>query len=191
MYDDWDFLSIFSNKTRRDILKSLCDESSYALNISRQMRISSQAVNKQIDILESMGIISPVNMQSRIGPARKVYEPGGFSTIIIDYSRSFMGIKRMELTEIAGDKKTVDEMLSELKSVNNEINEMDKKRAALVSVKDSIIKSLKEKSSMMGEFHRNIINTYIETMDAKVTASYYGLPEAMVRKLINEFKNIG
>ncbi len=190
MYDDWDLLSIFANRTRRDILKALCDESSYALNISRQMRISSQAVNKQIDILEAMGIISPTLMQSKIGPARKIYEPTGFSTIIIDYARSFMDIKRLNIEYIEHDAKNTDKMLQDLKNINDEISELDKKRSELVSRKDSIIRMLKEKASMMTGFHRNIINTYIETMDARLTASYYGIPEPMVKKLIDEFSNI-
>ncbi|WP_175266638.1 ArsR family transcriptional regulator [Acidiplasma cupricumulans] len=53
MEDDlWTLLNILENNTRRELLKMLANYDSYALELSKAMGISQQAINKQLDILE-------------------------------------------------------------------------------------------------------------------------------------------
>ena len=79
------------NNTRREMLKTLANDDSYALELSKLIGVSQQAINKQLDLLEKLGLISSAGMKiSTIGPPRKVYKSSGFSTIIIDYSKNFM-----------------------------------------------------------------------------------------------------
>ncbi len=185
----WNILMALENNTRREMLKTLANYDSYALELSKMIGVSQQAINKQLDILEKLGFISTSgNMPSTIGPPRKVYRSMGFSTITIDYSRNFMEIKKSGINypdkDIDGNPMS---LISLLKSVNDEIESVDRRRSELVGNKDLIIEKLREKASEYDGFYRKVIYAYLEKLDFLEVADETGLPEEMVEKIIGKF----
>ena len=185
----WNILMALENNTRREMLKTLANYDSYALELSKMIGVSQQAINKQLDILEKLGFISTSgSIPSTIGPPRKVYKSMGFSTITIDYSRNFMGIKKSEINypEEAINGTSLN-LIAKLKSINDEIDIMDRKRSELVGKKDLIIEKLREKASEYDGFYRKVIYEYLEKLDFSEVADETGLPEEMVESIIGKF----
>ena len=186
----WEILMALENNTRREMLKTLANDDSYALELSKLIGVSQQAINKQLDLLEKLGLISSAGIKiSTIGPPRKVYKSSGFSTIIIDYSKNFMNIKKMDINydnecSISGNNS---ELLDELETTNRNIDEINRKRSELIKTKDEIIEKLKNNLSKYDEFYRKIITDYIETLDTGAVAVNTGLPEEIIRHIVSAF----
>jgi ArsR family transcriptional regulator len=185
----WSILMALDNSTRREMLKTLANYNSYGLELSRMIGVSQQAINKQLDILEKLGLISTNgSIPSTMGPPRKVYTSRGFSTIIIDYSKNFMKIKKMDIiyndTNLEGNNS---DLINNLKNLNGEIDKIDEKRNLMSSKKDEIIGELKERASEYDNFYRKIIYEYLETMDYSMVAANTGIPVDMVERIVNKF----
>ena len=186
----WEILMALENNTRREMLKTLANDDSYALELSKLIGVSQQAINKQLDLLEKLGLISSAGIKiSTIGPPRKVYKSSGFSTIIIDYSKNFMNIKKMDIKydnecNVSGNNS---ELLDDLETMNKNIAGIDKKRSELIKTKDEIIEKLKNNLSKYDEFYRKIITYYIETLDIEEVADNTGLPEEIIKHIISTF----
>ncbi len=185
----WNILMALENNTRREMLKTLANYDSYALELSKMIGVSQQAINKQLDILEKLGFISTNgSIPSTIGPPRKVYKSMGFSTITIDYSRNFMGIKKSEINYPGEDVNgTSLSLIGTLKSINDEIDSIDRKRSELVGKKDLIIEKLRERASEYDGFYRKVIYEYLEKLNFSEVADETGLPEEMVENIIGKF----
>lgn len=185
----WNILMALENNTRREMLKTLASYDSYALELSKMIGVSQQAINKQLDILEKLGFVSTSgSIPSTIGPPRKVYKSMGFSTITIDYSRNFMEIKKSEINypeeNINGTSLS---LIDTLKSINDEVERIDRKRSELVGKKDLIIEKLREKASEYDGFYRKVIYEYLEKLNFSEVADETGLPEQMVESIIGQF----
>ena len=188
------FIAALENSTRREILKRLIFDESYALEISRWIGVSQQAINKQLEMLERAKLISSVGIiPSTSGAPRKVYRPTGFSTLVIDYSRSFFEVKR---TDIDYDEETVREnhsdnrdLFIELSEVNSSIEELMKKRTELVKKKDAVISVLHQRiADVSGDnMTKNILIDYLETLDVKKVSQNTGIPEEIIAGIVNRF----
>lgn len=190
MNDDlWSILLALENNTRREMLKTLSNYDSYALELSRMVGVSQQAINKQLEILEKLGLISTDGcVPSIMGPPRKIYKSMGFSTIIIDYSKNFMSIKKMDFNYAKTDVEgTNSDLINEIKNLNRDIEEIDRTRNLMSAKKDAIIGKLKERAAGYDNFYRKIINEYLETMDVSIVGRNTGIPNEMVVKIIEKF----
>ncbi|AKA49626.1 hypothetical protein IX51_11510 [uncultured archaeon] len=194
--DDLDlFLTALENSTRREILKRLTLEESYALEISKWIGVSQQAINKQLDLLEKSRLISSAGlMPSNSGAPRKIYRPTNFSSIIIDYSRSFFEVKKYELDfdleeNRENESSTVKELIGELKDVNEKLDDIMKKRTELLSRKDSIIMNINSRIAREASDNllRAIISTFLETLDEEETADRLSMPPEVVKIVVSDF----
>ena len=191
-----DIISALLNSTRREILKMLTIDDSYALEMSRWLGVSQQAINKQLDMLEKAKLISSAGfVPSSAGASRKIYQPSGFSTITIDYSRNFFEIKRMGLEYGEEERKAPgldnSELLYDLARVNQNIDELMVKRTGLLNEKDEILESLHERVSQIAasRIERNILLGYLESLNLEVTASKLGIPVDFVKSVVSRFIN--
>lgn len=194
--DDLDlFLTALENSTRREILKRLTLEESYALEISRWIGVSQQAINKQLDLLEKARLIDPVGMiPSSSGAPRKIYRPTNFSSIIIDYSKSFFEVKKYELDfdrdEIRDvGRENVKDLVEDLKEVNSRLDDLMNERMLLLAKKDSIIMALNSRLSREGSDNllRGIISTFLETLDEDEVARRLSVPPEVVKIVVTDF----
>lgn len=194
--DDLDlFLSALENSTRREILKRLTLEESYALEISRWIGVSQQAINKQLEMLERARLISQAGMMpSSSGAPRKIYRPTNFSTIIIDYSRSFFEVKKYDLEEAREEngsdgQTSVKDLIKELKDVNRKLDKMMRERASLLSKKDSIIMRINGRmaAEASDNFLRTVVSTFLETLDEEEVAQRLSMPPDVIRIVVSDF----
>ena len=191
-----DIISALLNSTRREILKMLTIDDSYALEMSRWLGVSQQAINKQLEMLEKAKLISSAGLvPSSEGASRKIYRPSGFSTITIDYSRNFFEIKRMGLdySEREWETSKMDnrDLLEDLVRINRNIDDLMAKRTELLNEKDEILESLHERVSQRATspIERNILLSYLESMSTEETAVKLGIPVDFVRSVVSRFTN--
>ncbi len=189
------FLTALENNTRREILKRLIQEESYALEISKWLGVSQQAINKQLELLEKAQLISSAGLTpSNSGAPRKIYRPTNFSSIVIDYSRSFFEIKRYELDyeerEEAGDtEKTVKGLMQELKSVNEKLDGMMRERANLLARKDEIAQQINARIAREASDNllRSVISSFLETLNEDEVAQRLSISTEVVRIIVSDF----
>lgn len=188
-------LTALENSTRREILKRLTLEESYALEISRWIGVSQQAINKQLEMLERARLISSDGLRpSSSGAPRKIYKPTNFSSVVLDYSRSFFEIKKYDLNydpdgEDGICEGSVKELVDELRDVNEKIDDLMQKRVHLLAKKDSIVMKLNNKLSREASDNllRAVISNYLETLNENLVAQRLSMPPEVVRIVISEF----
>ncbi len=188
-------ISALENETRREILRRLTIEQTYAFEISRFLGVSQQAINKQLSFLENARLIASVGVvPSIIGAPRKIYKPTGFSTVIIDYSRNFLDTRSIPLefpdTDVnASGNKDSGGLIRDLKSVNAAIEDLMKERTVLVRKKDAILEVLRKRvlSGPTDRLSRDIIEKYLQVLDESAVAEKLGVPENIVRYVIENY----
>jgi predicted transcriptional regulator len=188
-------ISALMNNTRREILRRLILEESYALEISRSVGISQQAINKQLDLLERANLISAVGMiPSSEGARRKVYRPTNFSTLVTDYSRNFIEVKRYEIRfENSDDSSTENaepsKLIHDLEKVNSDLEKLMKERVSLLKKKDGIIGALHNHISNLeaGSLEKNILWEYVDSADPEGTARKFNVTPSYVMGVVETY----
>ncbi len=189
-----DFVSAILNNTRREILRCLTLDESYALKISRLVGVSQQAVIKQLDLLEKANLIESVGtFPSDLGASRKIYRPIGFSTLIADYSKNFISLKKYELPlenmNKNNDSEDIHDSLKKLASINREIEDLMERRGQLIVAKDQILGKLHNfiVSSVHDGFARELLLDYADTLDINTVSMNNDVPEEYIRSLVKRY----
>ncbi|MCW6169268.1 MAG: helix-turn-helix domain-containing protein [Thermoplasmatales archaeon] len=190
-----EFVSAILNNTRREILRCLTLDESYALRISRLVGISQQAVIKQLDLLERANLIESVGtFPSELGASRKIYRPRGFSTLVADYSRNFIDIRKYEIPvenkkEEIKERSDLREFLSSLIEINSDIENLMTERSRLIAKKDHILANLHDfiVVSVNDRFARELLLDYVDTLDYKTVSEENSVPEDYVRSLVKTY----
>lgn len=187
------FIAALENSTRREILRHLTEEESYAMELSRLVGVSQQAVIKHLLLLEQARLISSVGLvPSSNGPARKIYRPSGFSSLIIDYAQNFFAVTRndIDFDDPSYDPGTDDHisLISQLSSVDTELKDITDKRTEMLRRKDGIIRKLRETYLNLcpDPLTRNIVGNYIETLDPEITAEKCQVPLFLVEHVLKQ-----
>lgn len=188
-------ISAIENNTRREILRGLTLDQSYALQISRWIGVSQQAINKQLDLLEKANLILSAGfMPSSSGAPRKIYKPTGFSTLIADYSRNYIEIKRYEIPEKEqeeepGQAYTPKELMANLSRTEEELGSLMEKRLELVQKKDSFLGKLHFYINRISpdELTRNILLDYCDYMDPEYVAGKYNIPLTYIMQVVETY----
>lgn len=186
------FLSAIENETRREILRMLTIDPSYALEMSRRMGISQQAINKQLFFLQKAGLITLEGLvPSTEGPPRRVYRPTNFCTIVMDYSRNFINIKRYDLSntggEVAGE---ADAHIGKLIEIDKKIDALMEERNALLRKRDAIMAAIRSRINAIysNPMARDIALRYIETLDTAKVSERTGVPEEIVKAIVSDLQ---
>jgi predicted transcriptional regulator len=196
MFDDEieGLFEALENNTRREILRRLIRDDTYAFEMSRMIGVSQQAINKQLEMLLRANLISVVGvMPSSSGASRKIYRPTGFSTMVVDYSRNFFDVRRYPIDsdknvkmEINSDRGS--DLVTHLKDINQKIEEIMFQREKLVKKKDAILGKLNQKVAELSTdpVTREIITTFLDNLSVKETARKFGLPEDFINEKIRK-----
>ena len=155
-----EILRILENPTRRRILERLVKESHYPLQLSRELRVSQQAVVKHLRVLEEGQLVESREEPSDAGgPPRRAYSAKRALSLTIDVGpnlfrtevrpleppaagkREFAhfeeGFERISETEDA--RRRVRLAADLLERANHEIEALDRKRGQLVAIKDRVL----------------------------------------------------
>lgn len=209
-----EILQILSNLTRRKILAKLVQERHYPLQLSKELRISQQAITKHLRVLESYGLVESMSMPSSEGPPRKLYRTTRHFTVTIcmdpkvfearaTESEPIPGLTSEEAKELEDSfkiilhtqnyKDRVKKITALLQKTEEEIEELDRKRATHLHLKS---KMLKEAYSLIAELypdysHRAILYLLLENpgLDVVSISRTLHMTEREVDQVIAELED--
>jgi ArsR family transcriptional regulator len=188
------FFEAIENNTRREILRRLIRDDTYAFEMSRMIGVSQQAINKQLEMLLRANLISVVGViPSSSGASRKIYRPTGFSTMVVDYSRNFFEVRRYPIEADQNMKVEIDsdrgsDLIEHLKNINRKIEDIMLEREKLVKKKDILLGKLNQKVAEIAPdpWTREILTTFLDNLSVKETAQKFGLPEDFINEKIKK-----
>ena len=142
--DDLDILlSLVENPTRRRILERIVREPSYPLQLSKELGVSTQAVVKNLTLMEQYGVVERTDVRSDMGPNRALYSPSTEFTLIVDMRTHVFSAKLIGSEEPTGS--TGEDMESRLEEIDKRIAELDLERSRLLSERSSITDAMRAK----------------------------------------------
>lgn len=188
-------ISAIENNTRREILRGLILDQSYALQISRWIGVSQQAINKQLELLEKANLILSAGvMPSNSGAPRKIYKPTGFSTLVADYSRNYIEVRRYEIHEKENEDSEREmfspgELISKLDEANRKLDDIMETRSALVLKKDHLLGMLHSYINQISpdELTKNVLFEYCDTMDPEYVSRKFNIPISYVMQIAETY----
>jgi predicted transcriptional regulator len=181
-----ELLMLLSNPTRRRILAKLVQEKHYPLQLSKELRVSQQAVTKHLHVLEEHGVVESVTTPSDEGPPRKLYRTTKHFTISISMDPKMFDARAQEpvkatIGPMTEDVKAIDEQFRGVLHTQNykervrdlgqllvkaeeELDKVDGERAALLQMKSRM---LKEATALIVELypdysHRAVLYLLLE-----------------------------
>ncbi len=187
MTDIDSILSAIENKTRREILFRLIHGDVYPLQLSRELRISQQAVMKHLYILEKTNLVKMRGVEkSDVGPKRKIYGLEESFILNIYLTPYFFDIRKRDLDTESINIDIEGNPLEMLKKVDEEIDRLEEIIAQKIAIKKKILSHIENEiiSRIGSDIEREIFSEYIKTWDEKYVANEVGLPENIIEQII-------
>lgn len=213
-------LMILENPTRRDIIKRLCEEPNYPLQLAKDLGRGQQLVAKHLRVMEDAGIVASSIEDSPYGPKRKIYTLNRNMSVTLDVSTHFFKTKvvffddkpeRKEISHASAslmDKMdTTLEGKKELESftpftkiiseIDNKLKALENERSILLYIRNY---ALEEVSHILELFKnsdtRRIIRYTLNEHDISIKniSESLNLREAVVSQVLSKLKkdfNIG
>lgn len=165
-------LRVLGNSTRRKILEKLAKETHYPLQLSRELRVSQQAIVKHLKVLEDLDLVQCKQQKSDLGgPTRKAYFGTKRFSIVIDVgphlfetSLRYFNVRPGEAVRSADLQEKQEHILrmskkrERLKALSDLIGEIDRrvesienKRASLIGLKNSILEEAHKAVGSLGK----------------------------------------
>ncbi len=132
-------LSLVENPTRRRILERIVREPSYPLQLSKELGVSTQAVMKNLTLMEHHGMVERTEVRSDMGPNRFLYAPRREFTLVVDMRQHAFTTK---VTVPEGEADAAKAGAARLKEIDERIDEIDNERSALLREREMIIGSM-------------------------------------------------
>lgn len=132
-------LSLVENPTRRRILERIVREPSYPLQLSKELGVSTQAVMKNLTLMEHHGMVERTEVRSDMGPNRFLYAPRREFTLVVDM-RQHAFTARVTVPE--GEADAAKAGAARLKEIDERIDEIDNERSHLLREREMIIGSM-------------------------------------------------
>lgn len=129
-------LSLVENPTRRRILERIVREPSYPLQLSKELGVSTQAVMKNLTLMEQHGMVERTEVRSDMGPNRFLYAPRSEFTLVVDM-RQHAFSARLTVPEGVGAMEDAD--AARLKEIDRRIEEIDRERSNLLRERELIV----------------------------------------------------
>jgi predicted transcriptional regulator len=145
-----DILEVLENPTRRMILRELAREPRYSLQLAHILNVSQQAIMKHLRVMEDREMVRVIVEKSDAGgPPRKCYLASKRFSVTIDMGpglfdevvRTFGDVSEAESRELEADdpegsREQLIETLEGLRSVADEMEELDARRTMLLDGKE-------------------------------------------------------
>ena len=108
-------LRIIDNPIRRQILEMVARQEKYTLELSKEIKVSQQAVSKHLNALKQAGILNTYIEPSNQGPPRVYYTPVKHFWLSISFGPHVFETNVNEYTpqDIANAKKRIKERIEE------------------------------------------------------------------------------
>jgi predicted transcriptional regulator len=156
-----EILAVLENPTRRRILQKLSRERHYPLQLSKELKVSQQAITKHLKVLEDFNLVTCRPEKSDAGgPERKCYVASYNFSLMIDYAPNLFSVelkpldvksklekeykeldeKWKKLLSTDDPKKRLSEISDFLHRIDEEINDLEAKRAQLLGMKNKAMR---------------------------------------------------
>jgi ArsR family transcriptional regulator len=104
-----DIFDVLGNETRRRILEILAEEPAYLNQLSRELRVSQQAILKHLEYLQKKGLIRPYVVEGEGGtPPKKYYELNRSIMFVGELTRDIMKHKEASAIQESRHRLTVE-----------------------------------------------------------------------------------
>lgn len=197
-------LKLLENPTRRRILRRLTLETHYPLQLAKELKISPQAIMKQLDILEKHGLVRCERSTSTMGPSRKCYYTARRISIRLDLAPHLFEARVREASpEVVGedtgdthsDLGNLSDLYGRLKEINHEISLVDRQLGNLIRNKEEELdKALQIIQDMFDEYEEREIMHYILThreFTLGELSESLGLREEYIRGVLRRLSEMG
>ncbi len=185
-------LNALENRTRREIIKRLIFGEGYPLQLSKELKISQQAVMKHLYILEKNNIIRFKGTEkSDQGPNRKVYRLEDSFLLTVSLAPYFFDIRKKNIDFSENIELKNDNLIEELKKTEDEINDLENKLIQKLKKKNAIMEKIDESisSEFRSSIEREILHAYLLTWDENFVSEEIGLPPSIIKKIIERIIN--
>lgn len=132
-------LTLVENPTRRRILERIVREPSYPLQLSKELGVSTQAVMKNLTLMEQYGMVERTEVRSDMGPNRFLYTPRSQFTLVVDMRQHAFSAR---LTIPEGSDDAEDANTARLKEIDRRLDEIDCERSDLLREREHIVQSM-------------------------------------------------
>ncbi len=139
--DDIDLLlSLIENPTRRRILERIVTEPSYPLQLSKELGLSTQAILKNLALMEQCGVVEKKEVRSDMGPNRALYSPSMEFTLVVDMRSNMFSARIVEIENPV--VREMEDASVRLEEIDARIAELEKERSRLLSERSRITQML-------------------------------------------------
>ena len=200
-------LKLLENPTRRRILRRLTVETHYPLQLAKELKVSPQAIMKQLDILEKHGLVKCERSTSTMGPSRKCYYTVKRISLRLDMAPHLFETRIREGFPEVGEGRMGDDgpgededfglvdLYGRLREINEAISMTDKRLSDLIRDKEEELdKALQIIKNTFDEYEEREIMHYILTHQnyslGKLSESL-GLREEYIRGVLKRLSNMG
>ena len=188
-------LSMVENPTRRRILEALVREPHYPLQLSKELKISQQAIVKHLRALEECGVVSSYSEDSDRGPARKQYVPASEFSIMVDLRSGMFNAEIVSLrpaeegTETRSDD--LEKVRKEIGGIDSELDRIAKRRAELLDRRARLLSVAREMALDHEDYQiRRVMYEMLNRpmLGAEEIAKELSIRDDRIREILRELK---
>jgi len=185
-------LEIIENPLRREILLRLSKEGHYPLQLSKELKVSQQAIMKHLKILEEFGLVSCSEEKSdRGGPPRKLYASKKQFSIRIDVGPNIFRNELYTLDDEKSDEEFFPQFMEEyseildiekidkklmktcalMRKIDKEIDNVERQRNSLIRHKEQILEEANNTIASMCDNYseRQLLYSLIDPIDEDIS----------------------
>ncbi len=211
-------LDILGNETRRRILHLLAEEPHYFIQISRDLRVSQQAVLKHLELLESLGLVSSFRVKSDLAaPDRKYYRLSRSLYLSIGITEDNVNIQMRdigqnqneakkgfrglmlndEVKQSDEDEESVSGLLKSshdlLKNIDERIGEIERHKVSLLKLKQNVMKRIHDsiRSNFDSVLERSVLYSLVASdapLDVEFLSEQFNVREREIERCIEGLK---
>lgn len=146
-----ELLAVIENPTRRKILEALVREPHYPLQLSKELRMSQQAIMKHLKVMESYDMVRSYMEESDLGgPSRRLYIPALNFTLIVDIGPNLFSTEivakeveggsprpRKKMGDLQELSPEIIALREDIADIDDQLNELQQKRTQLIEDKEN------------------------------------------------------
>ena len=206
-------LKAIENPIRRKIIKRLSQESSYPLELAKEIGEAQQLVTSHLTILEKAGIVGSTIVASPFGPNRRSYFLRQSGYISLSFGPHLFGEQLFDfqslpstlsnqatdftkrITEIkeSSSKSKIEQLSGLLKDIDNKLFEIDCEKTVLLFIRNLAMKHASQELQSQEKSHdeRRILHYILDrqTTNIESISKALNLKESLVRLLLEKMRN--
>jgi ArsR family transcriptional regulator len=205
-------LSVIENPVRRKIIRRLSQESSYPLELSKELGMGQQLVAAHLRIMERKGLLGSSTQTSPVGPSRKIYflkksvnlsvgfGPHLYSEQILSFdtlpsevseeAEEFISrIRNIQKASQQTRMSTLSDLISE---IDSQLDNVEAEKAVLLYVRNLAMKQAAEAMNRTAKTHeeKRVLHFILDerSQDVENIAAALNLRESVIREILQSLK---